>query len=512
MKFAKRIIVPILFGFFTTWIFAFFSSYEFIDVFWGTWFFTSISYILLFNLFLWLGSNKFLGVVVGIALFLRLGLGLITTENLIDWGYDQEPYLSGYLFRDAYNRDMQSWELAISDQPIWKAFSSDFISDQYGGLLASSAIIYRLFTPNSHLQINVIFFVALINVLGILFLGAGLREKYGDNKSHLLSKIIIIIFAFYPDAILFGASQMREPLLMGFSAGLFWIIHKLNYKIGARIAVFSFFSFLLLLVSLKIGVFLVFTFLIWLIFQPDLLPFRFIKSKLLTISIISMVLITAYFSYNWIMEAGEWDAIILEQKSGFVQYIVSIIGTKYRLHFATVYGLFQPVLPAALVEPSKLFWRILQSLRAAGWYIIFPGLIYGLVYYFREKDKETRKQFLVLWLMTIFWIFLSSIRAGGDMWDNPRYRLSFLVIISYIVGTSFFEGWKRKDHWLIRIFVAELIFILFFLQWYIARYTGLFENLSFFNMVYVLSLLFGIILITGIIREFKNYRIKKRSP
>jgi hypothetical protein len=460
-------------------------------------------------LFLRLGSNKFLGIVVGIALFLRLGLGLITTENLIDWGYDQEPYLSGYLFRDAYNRDMQSWELAISDQPIGKAFSSDFISDQYGGLLASSAIIYRLFTPNSHLQINIIFFVALINVLGILFLGAGLKEKYGDNKSHILSKIIIIIFAFYPDAILFGASQMREPLLLGFSAGLFWIIHKQNYKFWTRIAVFSFFSLLLMLVSLKIGIFLIFTFLIWLIFQPHIMPLRFINSKLIPIPIICMVLITAYFSYNWIIEAGKWDAIILEQKSGFVQYIVSIIGTKYRLHFASLYGLFQPVLPAALVEPSKLFWRILQSLRAAGWYIIFPGLIYGLVYYFREKDKDARKQFLVLWLITIFWIFLSSIRAGGDMWDNPRYRLSFLVIISFIVGKSLFGGWVRKDHWLIRIFVAELIFVLFFLQWYIARYTGLFENLSFFNMVYILSLLFGIILITGIIREYKNYRIRK---
>jgi hypothetical protein len=194
-----------------------------------------------------------------------------------------------------------------------------------------------------------------------------------------------------------------------------------------------------------------------------------------------------------------------------VQYIVSIIGVRYRLLFASLYGLFQPVLPAALIEPSKIFWKILNSLRAFGWYLFIPTLVYGLVYYFRLKEKKEKYQFLFLWLLSVFWIYLSSIRAGGDMWDNPRYRLSFLLIIGYVVAVAFYHGWKTKDHWLIRFYIAHLVFILFFLQWYISRYTGLFVNLSFFQMVYVLIFIFGIILITGVIQEIKNSRVRELS-
>jgi membrane protease YdiL (CAAX protease family) len=125
--------------------------------------------------------------------------------------------------------------------------------------------------------------------------------------------------------------------------------------------------------------------------------------------------------------------------------------------------------------------------------------------------KIKKFEFLFIWALSIFWILLSSIRAGGDMWDNPRYRLSFLIFIAYIVGVAFYHGWKTKDHWLTRFFVAELVFVLFFLQWYISRYTGLFENLPFFHLVLVLSIIFGIILLTGIIEEIKIYKLNMKN-
>jgi hypothetical protein len=223
--------------------------------------------------------------------------------------------------------------------------------------------------------------------------------------------------------------------------------------------------------------------------------------------VIVIVIIALFFSSKWILEAGKWDALLLERNSGFVQYIVSIIGSRYRLLFASIYGLFQPVLPAALIEPSKLFWKILNSFRALGWYLMIPILVYGIVYFFRENEKFKKFEYLFIWSFSVFWIMLSSIRAGGDMWDNPRYRLSFLIFIAYIIGVAFYHGWKTKDHWLTRIFIAELVFVLFFLQWYISRYTGLFENLTFFQMVFVLSIIFGIILITGILKEVKIHKL-----
>jgi len=507
MKTPMRFGLSIILGFIVSWIFYSFSEFNFKDVFWGTWLLTSLFFLLLIYLFQKSEVTKFLAWVIGISLFLRLGLGLITTENLIDWGYDQEPYQSGYLFKDAYSRDNQSWELAISDQPIWAAFSNDFFTDQYGGLLALSSLIYRLFTPDAHFQINIIFFVTMINVIGILFLALGLREKNKDNGFSPSSKIIILIFSFYPDAVLFSASQMREPILLGISACLFWIIHKQKIKIWNRFALFSLFSIFLLLISLKIGIFIIFSFLIWMLFQPYRKQIKVLNSKIIILPVIVIVIIALFFSINWILEAGKWDALLLERNSGFVQYIVSIIGSRYRLLFASIYGLFQPVLPAALIEPSKLFWKILNSLRALGWYLMIPILVYGIVYFFRENEKFKKFEYLFVWSFSVFWIMLSSIRAGGDMWDNPRYRLSFLIFIAYIIGVAFYHGWKTKDHWLTRIFIAELVFVLFFLQWYISRYTGLFENLTFFQMVFVLSIIFGIILITGILKEVKIHKL-----
>jgi hypothetical protein len=507
MKLVKRIGLPIILGSIVSWIFFIFSEYNLNEVFWGTWLFTSLFFLLLIYLIQKSEVTKFLTWVVGISLFLRLGLGLITTENLIDWGYDQEPYQSGYLFKDAYSRDNQAWDLAISDQPIWAAFSNDFFTDQYGGLLALSSLIYRLFTPDAHFQINIIFFVTMINVIGILFLALGLREKNKDIGFSPSSKIIILIFSFYPDAVLFSASQMREPILLGISACLFWIIHKQKIKIWNRFALFSLFSIFLLLISLKIGIFIIFSFLIWMLFQPYRKQIKVLNSKIIILPVVVIVIIALFFSYNWILEAGKWDALLLERNSGFVQYIVSIIGSRYRLLFASIYGLFQPVLPAALIEPSKLFWKILNSFRALGWYLMIPILVYGIVYFFRENEKFKKFEYLFIWSFSVFWIMLSSIRAGGDMWDNPRYRLSFLIFIAYIIGVAFYHGWKTKDHWLTRIFIAELVFVLFFLQWYITRYTGLFENLTFFQMVFVLSIIFGIILITGILKEVKIHKL-----
>lgn len=507
MKLVKRIGLPIILGSIVSWIFFIFSEYNLNEVFWGTWLFTSLFFLLLIYLIQKSEVTKFLTWVVGISLFLRLGLGLITTENLIDWGYDQEPYQSGYLFKDAYSRDNQAWDLAISDQPIWAAFSNDFFTDQYGGLLALSSLIYRLFTPDAHFQINIIFFVTMINVIGILFLALGLREKNKDIGFSPSSKIIILIFSFYPDAVLFSASQMREPILLGISACLFWIIHKQKIKIWNRFALFSLFSIFLLLISLKIGIFIIFSFLIWMLFQPYRKQIKVLNSKIIILPVIVIVIIALFFSSKWILEAGKWDALLLERNSGFVQYIVSIIGSRYRLLFASIYGLFQPVLPAALIEPSKLFWKILNSFRALGWYLMIPILVYGIVYFFRENEKFKKFEYLFIWSFSVFWIMLSSIRAGGDMWDNPRYRLSFLIFIAYIIGVAFYHGWKTKDHWLTRIFIAELVFVLFFLQWYISRYTGLFENLTFFQMVFVLSIIFGIILITGILKEVKIHKL-----
>ncbi len=504
MNWIKRLIFPLALSLLCTVFTISFSKFDFELAFWGTFFFTAILFLTLVNLFFSLGPNKFVGWVIISAFLLRFLLGLVTTYHLIDWGYDEIQYTYGYLFRDSYNRDLQAWEFLKTGKPLWALFTTNFFSDQYGGLLALSTVIYKVFTPLAHVKMNIITLVVTINLIGVNFLAKGLLEK--EKSTHLSSnsKVMILIFAFYPDSIVFGASQMREPILLGLSGFLFWLIQKPSLKLTTKVLFASLSAILILVVSLKIGLFILFAFLLWFIYQSSHNKKTLFNSKIIFVSLAVFVLVVLYFSYSWIIEAAKWDALVLERNSGFVQYIVSTIGSRYRLVFASLYGLFQPVLPAALIEPSKLFWKILNSMRALGWYLVMPFLSYGIIYFFREKNKEKKYEFLLVWGLSIFWIILSSIRAGGDMWDNPRYRLNFLLFIAFSVSQSLSYGLKNKDHWLTKIFIAEGFFILFFLIWYISRYTGLIKNLPFFPMVIILTIIFLLILLTGIIQEIKN--------
>lgn len=501
MKMRYQLLISILFGIVFSAIISTISEFEFSTVFWGSTLLYAILFFFLIYLFNTTSKSKFLGGVIIFALISRLGMGLITTYNLIDWGYDSDPYESGYLFKDAFTRDNQAWDLASSDKPIWAAFTSDFFSDQYGGLLALSSFVYRIFTPEAHMQFNIITLVSFINIIGILFFAKGLLDLQGEGQLSKKSKWMVLIFSFYPDGILFSSSQMREPLLFGLSGILFWIVHAKDLKLNTRLILFSLISIMLITVSLKIGLFIIITFFVWMLFKNYIKEFPFLKPIYLIPAILVFVAIAIYFSFNWIVEAAKWDALLLERNSGFVQYIISIIGERYRLAFAALYGLFQPVLPAALIEPSKLFWRILNSLRAMGWYLIIPGIVYGFIYFFRENDKRKKILFGILWSISIFWIVLSSIRAGGDMWDNPRYRISFLLIMSYVIVEGFSYGWQMKDHWLRKIIIAETIFVLFFLQWYISRYFGVFDKLPIMYMAVILLVIMFLIIFVGVFQE-----------
>ena len=65
-------------------------------------------------------------------------------------GYDDPDDKAGHVFTDAHRRDDQAWELAASGSAIWSAFDRSYYTDQYGGLLAASALAYRVLSPDSH--------------------------------------------------------------------------------------------------------------------------------------------------------------------------------------------------------------------------------------------------------------------------------------------------------------------------------------------------------------------------
>ena len=78
---------------------------------------------------------------------------------------------------------------------------------------------------------------------------------------------------------------------------------------------------------------------------------------------------------DWLKLTVKWDAYQLERDSGWIQKLFDEMPEWMRLPFVAVYGILQPVLPAALVAPTVPIWKAIYILRAAGWYVLLPALI-----------------------------------------------------------------------------------------------------------------------------------------
>ncbi|OJX46234.1 MAG: hypothetical protein BGO78_04960 [Chloroflexi bacterium 44-23] len=464
-----------------------------------------IGIYVLIRLYRLLGPNKLLCWIMILAFSLRIGFGIFSTYGLPIIGYDQKTQQEGYLFRDAYNRDLQAWKLAGSEEPIWIAFGSEFFSDQYGGLLAISAFIYRYSSPFFHLKILITLLAVIISVIGIPFVWNMPVKHQGVNV------LATLIYAFYPDAILFSSSQMREPFLMGLSAILFWLAISKRLSRQKRLIFSIIISLFMLVLSTRTAVFIILFAIIWSFMESQEEKAKKIPFVFLALSGFLILVSIGILSWGWIIEASKWDAILAVQKSGWIKFIFSRIPEILQLPFLSVYGLTQPVLPAALVEPAIAFWKTINIFRSVGWALLAPLLAYSVALIFR-LPKIYKHKWVVLIIFVILWLLLSSTRAGGDIWDNPRYRLALLVPIARTAALSFEYGWRRKDHWFIRILLAELIFNLFFLQWYLSRYLNLFGRIDFILMIAIISLLLLGIIVQGIFHEVKINKRAKLKP
>ena len=97
------------------------------------------------------------------------------------YGHGDPDDQAGYVFTDAHNRDNQAWTLATSEQPIVEAFSRKYASDQYGGLLAFNALIYRYLSPDAQRPLMLILFSAFFAALGVPFLWKSVFRVFGEN-------------------------------------------------------------------------------------------------------------------------------------------------------------------------------------------------------------------------------------------------------------------------------------------------------------------------------------------
>ena len=96
-----------------------------------------------------------------------------------------------------------------------------------------------------------------------------------------------------------------------------------------------------------------------------------------------------------------------------------------------------------------------------------------------------------------FWIILASARAGGDQWDNPRYRVILLMFQAALAAYALLWARQNHDRWLGRVLAVEGIFLLFFGYWYIARYTHWQAGQVHIFVIFALIAVFGGLILVG---------------
>src|SRR4030095_491066 len=92
--------------------------------------------------------------------------------------------------------------------------------------LAFSAFVYRNFSPDAHRPLMLVLISAFAAAFGIPFLWKAVSQVFGEKVAWASAWI----FALYPESILLGASAMREPYLLTFSAIALWGFVMIFYR------------------------------------------------------------------------------------------------------------------------------------------------------------------------------------------------------------------------------------------------------------------------------------------
>ncbi len=122
---------------------------------------------------------KWLWTALIAAALLRLLFGVFWLLALPAWGYDTPVQNAGYIMADAYDRDNAAWELSQSDPPLVAAFQDYSRTDQYGGLLFLSALVYKYIGGEIHQPLLMIVFTASFSALAVAFTWAIAKRIWG---------------------------------------------------------------------------------------------------------------------------------------------------------------------------------------------------------------------------------------------------------------------------------------------------------------------------------------------
>ena len=483
----------------------------------GSWWIGWLAYFIILDLgllalsALWRSAGAACGLawMLGLALVLRLGIGIFFSYVLPVYGDNNEANRAGYIYRDAYTYDTQAWDLAASGDPLWKAFErSSGIEEQYGGLTFTLGLTYRLLSPDAHRPWLTILLSALMGALGVALAWKATRLAWGAGAALVLGWIM----ALYPESLFSGASQIREPYLLLFIAMLLWAASTLQadrqrnawiWLAGGTVGLFLFSPGVAVAALVVLGIWF------WLARREVHIRWWWVAGVAAVIVLAGLLLSQIVAGtlrvpggplanlVNWLKLSMNFGAYVTTQNSGWLQTIFQALPDPLHLPFIVAYGIAQPVLPAAIADPGVWPVRLIGILRGLGWYALLPFLLYCLRPIWKTADRRARLAWFWLWLAVWFWIILASARAGGDQWDNPRYRVILLMFQAALAAYALLWARQNHDRWLGRVLAVEGIFLLFFGYWYIARYTHWQAGQVHIFVIFALIAVFGGLILVG---------------
>lgn len=457
--------------------------------------------VLLIGWLIWkkLGAESKPGWIALTAFGLRLVLGVALSMLLPVLGYDEPAPNAGYIFFDAFQRDTQAWQLAQSGAPLTSAFNSQFFSDQYGGMLITSAGLYRIFSPDMHRPWLILLLTASVSALGVMFLFRALGDQFGSKTA----KLAAWIFALYPESVLLGAAQMRDPILIGLAAVAFYITNRWR-EIGWKTTVWLILIIALLAgfswpVALGVGALLAVWW--WIDYSATLADRR---RRLMGWAFLALLMIAGYsLTARWMQSPAAFEFGETLRNSGWIQELFKQMPDNLHNPFIVVYGLAQPVLPAALIDPALPISSAISTFRSVGWYLLIPLLLYAPIALWKTNPGLVRRLLVCALVGVAIWTLISSLRAGGDLWDNPRYRTLFMPWLALVAAWAWYTAREHRDGWLARWYLVMGIFLAFFTNWYLRRNFGLGIHIDFWPMILAIVGLSALVIGWGIVNEFR---------
>jgi hypothetical protein len=463
--------------------------------------FLTVGLVEVSNRFLLRGpGGEFARKCTWLALGMRLTFLIVVPVAMLLWGYASDRNRIGLVETDALNATTKAWRDTQSNEPVlasWRQGSGD----NTGGITVMGVILFRLFSSDQERALLLGLLACAVTSLTVV---PAFRLANGLFSGGV-AKAAALIAAVYPEAVMLGSLHVQQgylALVLGVEllavAGL--ILRKETSAgdlglprpgIAAVLLVLSLAAMFLLssqffILSIFCGALLA----VWLSdprrsvgrilwFATGLAILFLIVLRVLNLAdVIPSDSDYLYSQYHYLygLAWSEFDKIAAAGGGDLFQSVLATMDRSMAFLLAALYGLLQPVLPAAIGHRNLTahgggFWQALGIYRSLGWYLLLPVLIYGSLKSLRGIISRKPEAVLAM----IFWAIaiIGSYRAFGDQWDNPRYRLFVFIPMTLLASWAWVTWREKRDVWFLRITIPFAVAVVGLTVWYILRdYAG----------------------------------------